>query len=218
MATIEERVELLRRRLIESQHDAVSLERSVTDLEKSWTALEATAGLADGAGKVLRALGELKQAEVSKQVEDLVTKALRTVFGREDYRFAFTWEVSRGQASAIPTLWSVFAGNECCEEDILDGHGGGVVDVISFVLRFVVARFTTPPLLPLLVLDEPFRHVDQKHADGIGRLLTLLTERTGWRILMVTHSEELAERADHVYEAVRGSDGRTTLCARGRVE
>jgi len=167
------------------------------------------ARLAADAKAVLLGLAAAKQAEVGARVEGLVTRALRAVFRRRDYRFRFLWEEKRGVAAATPLLTTVHGGEEV-ETELVDGHGGGVVDVVAFVLRFVVARHSRPPLARLIVADEPFRHVAAEHADGLGELLASLAGQ-GWQFLIVTHQRALAERADRAYRVRLGEDGRSIV-------
>lgn len=159
---------------------------------------------------LLAACAESARSEGAKKVERLVTGALRAVFGRQDYRFGFEWSVKRGQAAAVPVIESTHGG-EKIRAEVLDGHGGGIADVVAFVLRFVVALYAQPRLAPLMILDEPFRHVSEEHAQGLGQLLRYLSDKTGWRFVIVTHQRRLAEQAHKAYRAELSPDGDTTL-------
>jgi DNA repair exonuclease SbcCD ATPase subunit len=126
------------------------------------------------------------------------------VFGR-DYTFRFEWDTKRGQSVAVPVVTL-----DGVDADPLDAHGGGLVDVVAFVLRVVVATHARPALRRFMVLDEPFRHLSAEHTDGVGYLLRRLAETTGWQFLVVTHQRELAAHADVAY-VVRLHNGATVL-------
>ena len=166
------------------------------------------AKLSDAARELLVAVCDAKRKDVSERIETLVTRGLRAVFGREDYEFRFEWAEKRGVAVAEPVLYSG-EGESRMSGDIIDGHGGGVVDVASFILRFVVSR-SDPRLANVIVADEPFRHVSRDHAEGLGRLLGMLAAKAGTRFCIVTHNDALAEAADVVYE-VRLKDGKSVV-------
>ena len=73
-----------------------------------------------------------------------------------------------------------------------------MLDVIAFVLRALVVRFT-PGLRPLLVLDEPFKHVSVGYRKNVARVLKATAELVGVSVLMVTHEPEYATVADRCY-------------------
>jgi putative ABC transport system ATP-binding protein len=58
---------------------------------------------------------------------------------------------------------------------------------------------------PRLVLaDEPTGNLDERTGDAVMDLLDTMTRRAGKTLLMVTHSREMARRADRVYEMHAG--------------
>ena len=210
MATIHDRAQLLFRDAISASAKAeATRDAHLASLHRVKAAKD-KADLALAAKDALDALAKLKRDEAAKKIEGLVTKALRAVFGRDDYEFKFRWDSKRGVAVAEPVLISHHMGEEI-ETDLLDGRGGGIVDVASFALRFIVARYTRPALRPLMLCDEMFKHVSKNHAEGVAHLLRTLAKKTGWSIILVTHSEEIADGADKVYRAEKGEDGRTAF-------
>ena len=56
----------------------------------------------------------------------------------------------------------------------------------------------------LLLADEPTGSLDQASADSLGRLLMQLNTEQDLTLIVVTHSLELAERMDAVYNLHRG--------------
>ena len=200
--------------LIRAESEAAAREAAASALHdrarQGLASAKAKAESAEGAAAVLRALADLKRQEVSDKVEGLVTAALRGVFGRPDYRFFFRWEEKRGAATAEAVLESTHQG-QTVETGLVDGHGGGVLDVVAFVLRFVVARYAVPSLRKVMVLDEGFRHVSKNHSAAVGALMSGLARRTGWRFLYSTHDERLAKSADKIYRVEKDSDGRSSV-------
>lgn len=187
--------------------------RAVGEKRASAKAATKVAAQATKTKDLLMRVAELKRTEVSAKIERVTTNAIRAVLGTHEYEFKFRWEEKRGTLYAEPVLIQTVNGVEV-ETDILEGHGGGIADVVAFTLRFVIARMI-PGLEKIIVCDEPFRHVSAGHAEGIASMLEILARKTGWRFLFTTHSEKLTASADRVYRAEKGEDGIVTVTEEG---
>lgn len=159
--------------------------------------------------EVLQAAIELRRAELRDRVESLVTRGLRAVFRRADMEFFFEARVHGGIVGILPALRSTFRGQPI-EAGIVEGHGGGVADVISFLLRVVVLSLARPKLALVLVLDEPFRHVSTEYLRGCATLLRELSRTAGIQFILVTHKPDLLDAADVVYRT-KVENGITTF-------
>jgi hypothetical protein len=112
--------------------------------------------------------------------------------------FFFEARTHGGTVGILPALRSTFKGKPI-EVGIVEGHGGGVADVISFLLRVVVLSLARPRLALVLVLDEPFRHVSLEYLRGCATLLRELNRTAGVQFILVTHKPDLLDAADVVY-------------------
>lgn len=92
----------------------------------------------------------------------------------------------------------------------MDSRGGGYVDVISVLVVLTMLLQTRPHLQRFLVLDESFAEVGGAHVSKVGEFLQFLVKKLGLTILLITHSEELVDFSDRLYE-VGMKDGITTL-------
>jgi DNA repair exonuclease SbcCD ATPase subunit len=189
------------------QRDSVraSLERE----EAAASAAKQKAELASKASEVVQAALEARRKALKDRVEDLVTRGLRAIFGRADLELVFQTTVRGGTVGIKPVLRSKFRGKEL-EASIVDGHGGGIADAVSFLLRVVVLSLARPRLAPFLALDEPFRHVAREHLPGCAALLRELNRSAGIQFLIVTHEADLLDAADVVYRT-SVKDGQTTF-------
>jgi len=158
--------------------------------------------------EVIQVAIKARRQEIKDRVEILVTKGLRAVFGRDDYEFIFKVTLKGSRVGLVPTLRSKF-GDETLEVKIYDSHGGGVSDVVSFILRVVVLTLFRPKLSPLMVLDESFRHVSPEYLRGVAVLMEELARSTGIQFILVTHKPELLDAADVIYRAGSNKDGET---------
>ncbi len=78
---------------------------------------------------------------------------------------------------------------------ILDSHGGGIGDIISTILRFLILNMGNIDF-PIL-LDEPTKNLhSEKYAERIGKLLKQYSKNR--QLIVTTYSEELAAEADRV--------------------
>jgi ABC-type lipoprotein export system ATPase subunit len=57
---------------------------------------------------------------------------------------------------------------------------------------------------PLLLADEPTGSLDQKSADNLAQILTRLNEEEKVTLIVVTHSEKLAEKMQRIYDLKNG--------------
>jgi len=177
-----------------------SILEDVTLSERALVELDAEEVKLTKAIEILQAAVETRREELRDRVEVLVTRGLRAVFGREDFEFAFNVQTKADVINVIPVLRSMF-GERVLETEIADGHGGGVADVIAFVLRVLVLTLTRPKVAPIMILDESFRHVSPNYLRGVATLLAELNQTAGIQFLLVTHKPELLDAADVVYRA-----------------
>jgi len=68
--------------------------------------------------------------------------------------------------------------------------GGGISDVLGFVLQFVIVKLTKN-VAPVLVLDEPFKNVAKQYHETLGDMIERLTEATKMQVVMITHESGL---------------------------
>lgn len=162
----------------------------------------------------LRTIGELLRENVKAKVERLVTTALRSIYGREDYEFVLEFELQRGQMTATPMLRSRFR-EDVITVPVQDAHGGGIVNVVAFVLRVVVLVLTRPALQRVIVADESFRNVSREYLPRVADFLRSLHDITGVQVVMVTHQPEMIEAADRVYRVTKDGAGVTVVREEG---
>ncbi len=133
----------------------------------------------------------LTQESLSSHVGALVTLALRAVF-TDPYEFKVEFGDKRG-ATECELLFTK-DGNDFKP---LESCGYGPSDVASFALR--IAYWGLGHTRPVLVWDEPFRQLDRKRQSLAAEMVKTLSKELGLQLILITHSEELAECADRVF-------------------
>jgi DNA repair exonuclease SbcCD ATPase subunit len=158
------------------------------------------------AADVLRSFSDEQSAKLRTDIERLTTTGLRAVFADDTLTFKVTTRVLRGNTSVEFTLVSVMEGREV-ELPVLGARGGGVAEVIGFVLRVVVALLSDHD--PILILDEPFSHVSANYRPALAQFIRELIDSTPLQLILVTHDDVLPETADMHY-VFSTTDGITT--------
>jgi DNA repair ATPase RecN len=163
--------------------------KRMVEIEEEKTQLVKAVALIDGAIGVISANGIGK-------IETTVTNGLRLVFNDQDLAFKiFQKTGTQGNKYYIEVQKGDHGG------PILETFGGGIANVVSFLLRVImVKRFKLPKLM---VCDENFNNVSAKVLPQVSEMLRSLTADSGYTILAVTHSPILASAADHVYKVDR---------------
>lgn len=170
----------------------------------TYKTLAREAKLVASAHGMLLGLADSARDKVRARVEDVVSLALRGVFGGAN-RFRFETSLARGVVNMIPVVGSDAGGwmklSECA---------GGVVDVVAFALRATLLCWYRPKLRPVLFADEPFRHVSDEFLPAVAEMLKELSAVTGLQMVVVSHEPTLAECADRVIVVRRNSAGEST--------
>jgi len=129
-------------------------------------------------------------------IESLVSRALQSIFDRPDYRFTIELSESRGRILYECKLSSSFRSDEIsCS--ILDGHGGGIHDIIAFICRVAVIVLTRAPRV--IILDEPFKFAHLGSTKALGRFLRQLCNELDFQIILVSANQEFQDFADVCY-------------------
>lgn len=145
--------------------------------------------------EVLKVLLDKMSHDNVGQIESLVTFGLKSIFGDSysEIKFFFKKSVKRDLLHYEPML-SV----DGVEASLDDSFGGGMLCVISFILRLITV--TNLGLYPLIVGDEIFAGVSEEFQKNCSEFLRVMTERMGCDFLLVTHQEQFAENAHVRYK------------------
>ena len=152
----------------------------------------------DAAKVVLEKVSSDRFDSVQASVSNLVTSGLQAVFGPR-YVFVVEPKIERGRPSI--DMWVNHDGENL---DIVDGHGGGLAAVVSFLLRVVVVSLEGGKVL---IADEPFSHLSAEYVPRMATFLRDLVDQTGIQMILVSHESALAEAADVAYRFVQGPAG-----------
>jgi len=156
---------------------------------------------------IIQQVARMTQQQLEYRVSEIVTLALSAVF-EDPYKFEIEFIDKRGKTEA--EIW--FVRNE---EKIkpIDASGGGVVDIASLALRIALWNLQKPKTRNVLILDEPCKCLSADMLDKASLMIKEISQKLGLQIIMVTHSDVLAEAADKVFYVKKKNN--VSVCIEG---
>lgn len=143
------------------------------------------------AGALIQDTAQKTQNQLSIRVEDIVQMAIDTCFSSENYQFRLKFEPKRGRTEASLDLMK-----DGWVSDPLVSNGGGLADIESFGLR--ISSWSLGQTDNCIILDEPFKFLDETLKPLAGDILKELSQRLGIQFIIVTHDESIMAVADQV--------------------
>jgi DNA repair exonuclease SbcCD ATPase subunit len=218
LAALEQRVRHQRRITDQLSGQAQEVGRRGLLVQEEIAQLEALGEQCERVIRLLSAIGEARQDEARKTIEELVTRALQVIFD-ENLSFHLVPGTRANQATLDFMVRSEYvAGDEAgvhhdapvlVDTPVLEARGGGMAVVVSFVLRMLVLMLT-PGARRVMFLDESFSHVSAEYEPRLAEFLREVCDKGDMQILLVTHSSAYSDLADVVYRLKQGPDGVTT--------
>ena len=144
--------------------------------------------------RVVKAVEIIMQNQLQEHNSNIVTQALQMIFG-SNYQFVTQFVERRNSVECDFYLQD----NDGDLIKPVDSTGGGIVDVAAFALRIASWKLHHPKLDNVIILDEPFRYVDNERQEQLIIVLQQLAKELRLQFIVVTHSEQLIEGADQVY-------------------
>lgn len=146
------------------------------------------------AGETMKRIGEQKKKATIEMFERVITMAINEVFGF-DYKFSI--EVS--SEKRVLTKFKLIK-PDGMELDIMESCGGGIVDVVAFVLKALMLASIRPRRQSVMFMDESFAHVSEEYVPKVAALLKSLSAQLNMKFLLVTHQSTFLDVATHGYE------------------
>ena len=150
----------------------------------------------DKVQKFFQHLGSEEQTKLQKWIEIIVSYGLNTVFGQE-FKFQITGPEIKGSEVTIGFEVIDSSGNP---RDPYTELGGGLADVLSFLLQFVIVHLLGDRIGQFVFLDEPCKHLSSEYREQFAALIKELTIRTSMQMLIITHEPLYASSADKIYQ------------------
>jgi len=146
------------------------------------------------AREIINKVVDITHHNLKERIDSLVTLAVKSVFDRN---FTFELFMQKKYNRIICTPIIKEDGNEYFPKDEM---GVGIIDIISLALRVVLWSIEDPRSRNIFVLDEPMKFVGKGVIlKRVGKILSELSSRLAFQLLIVTHERELSEISDRAY-------------------
>ena len=139
---------------------------------------------------VLQKMSAFRREAARNRLEELGTMALQYSLG-PDYKMVIDMPQTKKKPTAevyvlhLPTLLKTNPESE---------NGGGVVDILSFAMRFVVLQSMSDPIIDgPIIMDEPFKMVSSEYVPMLIDFMKKIAEDFDRQIIVVTHNNDLAQ-------------------------
>jgi len=127
-------------------------------------------------------------------IESVINSGMAFVFGEDVYEMKI-------EEKAVGTKIERYI-NIINKIDDIEGqqesHGGGVLAVMSFLLKFVMSYKSNK--FPMMVLDETFSFVSVQYQERLSEFLKSLCEKFNYSFVLVSHQDKLNVNSDVIYE------------------
>jgi DNA repair exonuclease SbcCD ATPase subunit len=149
--------------------------------------------------EIIKIVGIATQQQLQFQISNITSMALESVFD-DPYQLAVEFVESRNSSECEIN----FVRDEN-KIDPLSSSGYGAVDVAAFALRIACWSMQNPHSRPVLILDEPFKHLKGiEQNKKVLRMIREISKRLNLQILMISDEripkEDIIENADRVFE------------------
>ena len=187
------KVKELRTRVEQLRGERAKIQGQLKETKREIRELRSQLRNHERAREVVREVGLKTQQQLQYHVSNITSLALEAVFS-DPYELVVEFVERRNKTEC--DLWFQRDGERVKP---LLAAGGGAVDVASFALRVACWSMYRPRSRNVLVLDEPFRYLSTDLLPKAAEMLKQISDKLGLQILMITHSEELAQEADRMY-------------------
>ena len=143
---------------------------------------------------VLTELEEESKKATIEFIEQYVSYGLNVVFSENEYQFKVNVK------NNLSLDFSIIKNG--IEMGIERSHGGGVVDVVSFILRLIFIIRHPANLKKFMVLDEQFNAIHgETYLENLGLLINELVDKWGLDVLLVSQNniEKLSRLSYQMY-------------------
>lgn len=135
-----------------------------------------------------------------QRMEATVTAALQSIIHDKDLKFKVIMS-KRGDDTTANWAVSKLYNGEWVNEDVEDGKGGGVENIVSSALQLASVELSRPKSEGAFIIDEPGRDISVKnnYSELFAEFLAEYSKETGRQIILVTHKDEQVNVAEKQY-------------------
>lgn len=141
---------------------------------------------------------EFKTETTRNFIKEVVNDGLHYVFG-EKIQIDITSAIKNNKIT-----YSIAIINSDGELGTKESYGGGVLAVISFLLKLTIHYLDKQ--YPLIVLDESLTFVSENYQERLSLFIKEISEKFGYDVLLVSHQPKLNTHANKIYEITKKNE------------
>lgn len=158
-------------------------------------------------------MDQLSKSQI-QHLSDLLNSSVQSIFFDRQYSIELNVTELRNQNQLKILL----------HEDTPDGHivsdindnGYGLKGIIGFILQCYFIIYYKQD--PILFLDEAFGNLSSQYLPYLKALIQSLTNKYGFRFILITHDERLMEMADRTYRVRLGEVKLVDMTSKGEIK
>lgn len=180
------------------------LQRQLKETKTLWVRSKRDAMASEEARAFLQVCSKETQDKLQYHITELGSMALEAVFG-EGIKLGLEFEEKRGKTEAglsflrrSEDIWN--------NTSPLEADSGGAADIAAFALRCSLWSLMRPRTESIIVLDEPFKNINDPSREMHRRAAEMVkevSEKLDMQFIIVTAVPELEEIADNVIRVER---------------
>ena len=145
--------------------------------------------------ELLMSFAENTRDIIKHKLESLVNSALKCIFVDKDVLFKI--QINRTKKIVF---YDMFVETDGTITPLFDAKGGGILDVITMALRISFVRMFSANLRQTIILDEPFKNLDNERLRLAMEWLDTISTEMGIQFIIVTHEESIVDKSKKIFQ------------------
>lgn len=148
------------------------------------------------AHRIIKDVAKETQSELEIHINEIVTEGLASVFDNP-YKFKLEFVLRRDKTEA-DEFWEDAEGNRYLP------NGGGVRDISALAFRTAILQLPTNPGAPILLLDEPAKHVRGiELLKRVDNLLLEISKKLNIQIIIMSYTDAITNTAQRYFKVTK---------------
>lgn len=144
---------------------------------------------------LLMSFAENTRDIIKHKLESLVNSALKCVF--VDKEVIFKIQINRTKKIIF---YDMYVETDGTITPLFDAKGGGILDVITMALRISFVRMFSASLRQTIILDEPFKNLDNERLRLAMEWLDTISTEMGIQFVIVTHEDSIVDKSKKIFQ------------------
>lgn len=203
LATLSKKLEQLKGKQKEKQDNLAEFNRRLSLSKKEKIRWER-------ARELLKEIGLKTQQQLQFHISNLTSMAMEAVFD-DPYTVKIEFIPKRNKTECEITFQ-----RQGTERDPMEQTGFGAADVCGFALRIAALCIQKQKARPILLLDEPFKHLKGEEPNQRAiQMMKEISDRLGFQIISVSDEraslQDIEKGADKIFYIQQNKTGRSIL-------